>query len=270
MRTLTRGEKALLTVLLVFLLRYPMAWMLNWLIPGTWGNAAVYVRVILREAVTYLLPGIAVVKGHKKEPCKGKWYAPVVVLIAGIMTQYVLSALTDAWTERTGFSASGVMPLPETGAEWLLAVLALVLLPAAAEEVFFRGLLQGTLQQEHATMTALVVSTAAFALMHGSPAGLPAHLSCGFLLGVLYAGTEKLPLCILFHAAYNGAAVAWSYFPVQFSLLWVILCTAALLLLAGNLLRNAKQGEGLTRAEWALAGLLLTMEVLPYFFYSSP
>lgn len=267
MSTRTKGEKALLTVLLVFLLRYPVAWALNGLIPDAWGSTAVCVRVILRETITYLLPGMAVVRKRRKVPSKAGWYHVPATLAAGVMAQYTLSALTEAWTGWTELSSFGVMPMPATTAEWIPAVLALVLLPAAAEEAFFRGLLQGTLQEDHSPLPALLLSTVSFALMHGSPAGLPAHLGCGFLLGVLCAGTGSLPLCMLFHAAYNGAAVVWSYFPMEMSLSWVILCAGTLLLSAGYLLRTAKkQGHGLTRTEGALAGLLLTMEVLPYFF----
>ncbi|MDO4837554.1 MAG: CPBP family intramembrane metalloprotease [Clostridia bacterium] len=267
MRTLTKGEKALLAALLVFLLRYPVACTLNELIPDTWGSVAVYVRVILRETVTYLLPGMAVFKRHKQVSCKTQWYHIPAALAAGVMAQYALSALTEVWTGYAGLSSAGVMPMPTTTAEWVPAVLALVLIPAIAEEVFFRGLLQGTLQEEHSPVTALLLSTASFALMHGSPAGLPAHLGCGLLLGVLYAGCGSLPLCMLFHGAYNGAAVVWSCFPVATSLPWVILCAGVLLLSAGYLLRSAaKKGGRLTRAEWALAGLLLVLEVLPYFF----
>ena len=267
MRTRTRGEKALLAAMLVFLLRYPVAWALNGLIPDAWGSTAVYGRVILREMLLYLLPGMAVVTRRKQVSHKPRWYHVPAVLAAGVMTQYLLSVLTETWTSWTGFSSSGVMPMPGTSAEWMLAALALVLIPAMAEEAFFRGLLQGTLQEEHSPVTALLLSTASFALMHASPAGLPAHLGCGLLLGVLYAGIGSLPLCILFHAAYNGAAVVWSDSPVQMLWPWVILCAGALLLSAGYLLRNAtKKGGRLTRAEWALTGLLLMMEALPYFF----
>ncbi len=267
MSTRTKGEKALLAAMLVFLLRYPVAWILNGLTPDARGSTAVYVRVILRELLVYLLPGMAVVTRRKQVSHKPRWYHVPAALAAGVMAQYLLSALTEAWTGWTGFSSSGVMPMPGTAVEWMLAVLALVLIPALAEETFFRGLLQGTLQEEHSPVTALLLSTASFALMHGSPAGLPAHLGCGLLLSVLYAGIGSLPLCVLFHAAYNGAAVAWSYAPVQMSWPWGILCAGALLLSAGYLLHNAtKKGRRLTRAEWALAGLLLTMEVLPYFF----
>ena len=267
MSTRTKGEKALLAAMLFFLLRYPVAWILNGLIPDTWGSTAVYVRVILREMLIYLLPGMAVVTRRKQASHRPRWYQVPAVLAAGVMTQYLLSALTETWTSWTGFSSSGVMPMPSTAVEWMLAVLALVLIPAMAEEAFFRGLLQGTLQEDHSPVTALLLSTASFALMHASPAGLPAHLGCGLLLGVLYAGIGSLPLCILFHAAYNGAAVVWSDSPAQMSWPWVILCAGALLLSAGYLLRNeTKQGGRLTRAEWALAGLLLMMEVLPYFF----
>lgn len=268
MSTRTKGEKALLAAILVFLLRYPVAMVLNGLIPDAWGSTAVYARVIFRETVTYLLPGMAVVRRRRKVSCNvARWYDVPAVLAAGIMAQYLLSALTEAWTGWTGLSSSGAMPMPNTAAEWVLAVLALVLLPAAAEEAFFRGLLQGALQEEHPPVTALLLSGASFALMHASPAGLPAHLGCGLLLGVLYAGTGSLPLCVLFHAAYNGAAVAWSCFPMEPSLLWVILCAGALLFSAGYLLCTAGKRDGrLTRTEWALAGLLLTMEALPYFF----
>lgn len=268
MSTRTKGEKALLAAILVFLLRYPVALVLNGLIPDAWGSTAVYARVIFRETVTYLLPGMAVVRRRRKISCNiAGWYVVPAVLAAGVMAQYLLSALTEAWTGWTGLSSSGAMPMPNTAAEWVLAVPALVLLPAAAEETFFRGLLQGALQEEHSPMTALLLSTASFALMHASPAGLPAHLGCSLLLGALYAGTGSLALCVLFHAAYNGAAVAWSCFPVGTSLLWVILYAVALLFSVGYLLCTAgKRGGRLTRTEWALAGLLLAMEGLPYFF----
>jgi membrane protease YdiL (CAAX protease family) len=264
-RRLTPSGKILLTALAVFLARYPVAWLLAALIPESLGTSGSYMQVILREMLTYLLPAILWMR-HGHEPRKStRWLLAVMVLLIGLAAQYVFSALNESWMTRTGFQSS-TMPLPQSLTEGILGVLAMVIVPAVAEECFFRGALQGTLQREHHAVSALIAASCAFAFMHGSLAGLPAHLGFGLLLGICYAGTESLTLCMLLHGVYNAAAVWWSYTPVTASVRFLIPCAAALLIFAICLMRNIRRGGRKWPAgEILLMGILLACELVPYF-----
>lgn len=80
----------------------------------------------------------------------------------------------------------------------------LVLLAPAFEELLFRGFLLSALHRAFGALAALVVSGAAFGLIHLQPAGLPTLTVLGLVLGLARLRTGSLLPPILMHAAWNG------------------------------------------------------------------
>jgi membrane protease YdiL (CAAX protease family) len=84
----------------------------------------------------------------------------------------------------------------------LTAVLACLLGPVA-EELFFRGVVFSTLRRRSSRTVAMLVSAAAFALMHGNPVGFPSILLLGCLLANLYERTGSLASSLSVHILHN-------------------------------------------------------------------
>jgi len=84
----------------------------------------------------------------------------------------------------------------------LTAVLACLVGPVA-EELFFRGVVFSVLRRRTSRAVAMLVSGAAFALMHGNPVGFPSILLLGCLLAYLYERTGSLASSLSVHILHN-------------------------------------------------------------------
>ena len=89
-----------------------------------------------------------------------------------------------------------------------LYFLAVAIVPAVAEEFAFRGIIMGTLRP-YSEGLALVVSSAAFALMHGNFVQIPFTFCCGLVFGLLVIKTNSLLPAIIVHFLNNGLSVAF-------------------------------------------------------------
>jgi membrane protease YdiL (CAAX protease family) len=110
-------------------------------------------------------------------------------LIAAVLGMLALGQALDSLAMLTGFGRQGSMPMIRQalsgvrGAELFGAVVVLGVMAAAAEEIFFRGYMQTRLRAAWRPATAVVVTSAAFALLHMEWI----HASMAFVLG-LYLG----------------------------------------------------------------------------------
>lgn len=248
----------LLTVAAVLLLRVPVAQALALLLPAQGAGAMDYMVMLLREGLLFLLPALALRPWRYQARARLRpWALYPAAVAAGVAAQWVLAVAGEAWLRLTGASAAQVA-LPQTPLEWALAVAALVVLPAVAEELFFRGCVQRALAGRMHPLAAWAASSALFALMHGSLAGLPAHLGIGLLLGACLLGGGRLGACMALHGAYNAAALWWSIFPAEPA--WPITagCAALLAVFLWRMLRRPGAARGhLQRGDAALLALLM-------------
>lgn len=117
-----------------------------------------------------------------------------------------------------GFAAdliSRILPLPKE-LERLLgdlagqpaqAVLALMVVAPLTEELLFRGLIQRGLDRRYGFMTALLVTSALFAILHVSPVQAVPAFAAGLYLGWLYRSTGTLWWPMAAHALFNGTSL---------------------------------------------------------------
>jgi membrane protease YdiL (CAAX protease family) len=85
-----------------------------------------------------------------------------------------------------------------------------VILAPLAEELMFRVVLQGWLEQHLPAWAAIGISATAFAAVHTSP-GRPDSiplLPLALILGLVYNRRHSLPAVVLLHALFNGAMLA--------------------------------------------------------------
>lgn len=100
-----------------------------------------------------------------------------------------------------------------TFGDLLVNLFIMALLPAIAEELFFRGSLQKTLlRMSGKPWLAIVISSAVFGLLHGTFFKLLPIFTLGLLLGTVYHITRNLWYTITIHFLNNAFAVVSVYY----------------------------------------------------------
>ena len=121
-------------------------------------------------------------------------------------------ARARATTDNTQTLLGSFLNMESFGA-FLYNVFLLAILPAVAEEFFFRGIVQELLiRHTRRTHLSIWITALAFALMHGQIFALIPLLVLGALLGYLKQWTGSLWASILAHFVNNGLIVVVMYF----------------------------------------------------------
>lgn len=238
-----KTRNALLVTLGVMLLRLPVGWGIQLLLPNPEGDPAIfYAALILQEMLLWGLPALVMLPWHSRRlVVRGRSTALCVAAVfLGFIAQAALMALTPRWVALTGAKQANIL-LPQNEIQWVLAVLALVVIPAIAEEVFFRGGLLTGLCDSMSALNATLLTTVIFALMHGSLAGFPAHLGVSLLCSLAMMSHGRLRVPVVLHMCYNGAALLLRNAPADLMPalpLGMILAAAALWMLSQILWRG--------------------------------
>ena len=259
-----RAGRAMLLTLALMALRVPVGLALD-LVPVA-DPAIFYARLCLQEALLWGLPALLLRPFRMSgQPVRRRCLGPcVAALLLGAAAQLALSPVTVLWTDWTGAPLSA-LSLPENEAQWLLAVLALCVAPALCEEAFFRGGVLTGLTDAASRGTALALSTLLFALMHGSLAGLPAHLAISLLAGLCMLRWEMLQVCMLLHLGYNAMALLPPALPVSLgvSAPLGLLLAAAGLWMAGGIPWQGRHGR-MGLPEGLMCALAIVCAALAY------
>ena len=130
----------------------------------------------------------------------------VVGLTFSLLGNYAVSLLSDTFSlfglQNQGGESVGSGAPPSIPVYYLTVAL----LPALAEEFAFRGVVLGSLRR-HSDALALLVSSAAFALMHGNFVQMPFTFCCGLVFGFITVKTNSLLPAILVHFLNNALSV---------------------------------------------------------------
>lgn len=86
------------------------------------------------------------------------------------------------------------------------AFLKVCVIAPVVEEALMRGFLLDGLRGGYGTAAALLVSAAAFALLHFNAVQTLSALVCGLVLGLLYLHTGSILCCVLAHFGYNAVS----------------------------------------------------------------
>ncbi len=129
---------------------------------------------------------------------------------------YVNSAIASLFT-GIGLNVSNIsVPLNNVWHLLLFSIL-LGILPAIAEELFFRGLIIGSLKNVKSHF-AVLVSALCFALYHSSVTQLVYQFVYGVALGYLFVLSKSIIPCIFAHFINNFAVLCFEYFKVNINL----------------------------------------------------
>ncbi len=165
---------------------------------------------------------------------------PLLVLLALILV--LGTALLSMSLERVGLVAPTEDRYSGLGAPSALLLLVLAILPAALEELVFRGVILSSFEP-CGTAPAILGSALLFAFAHMSLEKLPIYLFAGVILAFAVYASRSLFAGILLHAVYNiatlvmgeylsGIAAHLESFSLLFILLLFLLWILALLALS--------------------------------------
>lgn len=171
------------------------------------------------QVLFFLLPGLWLMRRHGAVDClsrDGLARKTAIVVLATLALAIFLNTLLPYWEK--------IFPLPATlkkmyeemlsrGRPYGLAydILTLALIPALAEEVFFRGFLLTALAQRAKPGVAVVIAAAVFSAYHVNPWYLPFYFILGVWLGLVYLRSGNLGLAVLAHCVNNATSVVLSY-----------------------------------------------------------
>ncbi|MEZ6013966.1 MAG: type II CAAX endopeptidase family protein [Planctomycetota bacterium] len=104
-----------------------------------------------------------------------------------------------------------VMIAGAKGLERLFVPLFAVILIPLMEELLFRGFMQGALEARLGVAPALVLTSLAFAALHGASALIPIF-GLSLILGLVMLRTRRLVACWFVHALHNGLTTGLLFF----------------------------------------------------------
>ncbi len=171
--------------------------------------------VLAAEVAAYLLPMLALRfvpdNGGKRARFRFKAYRRQTILLVlwmSAMTALVAAAANyGASLLLHGTAFSGDMSVAQYGVNGLWpTLLAVVVLPAIVEELFFRGVLFSALER-CGTWPALLLSALAFAMIHGDLSNFAGPLVAGLLYGYLTYVLDSVWPAIFAHMVNNGLAL---------------------------------------------------------------
>lgn len=260
---MTRLRKVLLILLALALLRLPLNWLKELLLPEP--DAAPMLNhavTMLQALLLFAMPGWLLRSEQMRIPQapaypSGWGFWP---LMLAILARLTVAPLNQWWAALLDAPFSA-MPIPDSWLGVAVGIAAVAFVPVVSEELFFRGALLGNLLESGSRRQAVLLTTVMFALMHGNPAGLPGHLIIGLTLSALAVNTGRLAEPITAHMIYNVLAL------LRFEAAGIVPWVSGALLL-GAVCRLLKGGSRRTRQlrlpmpEWLLsAAILLVMSV---------
>ena len=259
---MTRTRKVLLMLLALALLKRPVDALLANLLPD-----AVLVNAVAGAMVSLLLLGIPAWHlrpwtSPRLVQRKSLWEGMGLSVLMAVLVRFGTVPLDAAWQGFLGI-APEALPAPESLPAAMLYVLTLAVIPSIIEEMYFRGALLTGLLDGSRRVTAVLLTTPAFALMHGNAANLPSLLAASLMLTLLMLHTGRIGAPAAAHLVYNLLA----FVPVRLPLWGSGLACAAMIVLAVRMIfRWPKIAHPpMKRADGLIAGAALAVLAMLYF-----
>ena len=183
-------------------------------------------------------------------------------VLAAVLCRFSFGVLDASWQRMLGVVPE-MANAPEGLSAALWSVLALAVIPAVMEEAFFRGALLTGLLDGSRRITAILLTTLAFAMMHGNAANLPSLLGVSLVLTLLMLHSGCIAVPIAAHLVYNVLA----FVPARLPLWGSVLAGAALIVMVGRMIISQPKMACLPM-KWLdrlIAGAALAVLALQYF-----
>lgn len=163
----------------------------------------------------------------------GAKYLPIALILACGMflgLGYLNEAIARIFI-GFGLNVSGISVPLKTPLHFIYFSVTLALLPAIAEELFFRGIILNSLSGAK-KVYAILISALCFALYHCSVAQLAYQFIYGVALGFLFVTAKSVFPCIVAHFINNFTVLCLEYYKVQVDLFSLTLIAIGVLCLA--------------------------------------
>ena len=184
----------------------------------------------------------------------------ILIAVIGVFGINPIISQMDNFLTYIGYDLTTAMPLPLDNFGWfVLNIILLAGVPAVVEELIFRGVILNGYKKLGA-VPAILISSALFALIHGSAQQLLFPFLFGLILGFVALKTGSVVSSIVVHFLNNALVVLFNYvgFNYAFNLpIWAeILISLAMLALTfvivwvlGNLLKNVDKKKDLSEED---------------------
>lgn len=193
---------------------------LYWLLTAVWAidpngfvaaaQVLMYIGAMLLPVAVYILSHPDTLDSFRLNPVSpGRALTSVAAAGVGFLAANFLTMIWMLFLESIGGDVMSTASDILSG-NMMLDMLLIAILPGVCEELLFRGLIMGAYER-WGTWKAIWISALMFAGMHGSLAGIPAHLMLGVALGYVAASTGSLYAPMMMHTAYNAVTVLASY-----------------------------------------------------------
>lgn len=153
----------------------------------------------------------------------GVKYLPIALLLSIGMflgLGYVNDAIANIFV-GWGLNVSSIKIPLDTVGQYIIFTIVLAVLPAIAEELFFRGIILNSLSGAK-QVYAVLISALCFALYHGSVAQLVYQFIYGVALGFLFVTAKSIVPCMVAHFVNNFAVISLNFFKVSVNLYHVL------------------------------------------------
>lgn len=125
--------------------------------------------------------------------------------LGGAMLCNLANAIISAVFSIFGSAPQGSgLEMSYSLSSFFLNIITIAVIPALFEEFAFRGIMMGLLRKRFSASASIIISAAAFGLMHGNFSQMPFAFLMGLILGYLYAATGSLWVPMLVHFLNNA------------------------------------------------------------------
>jgi membrane protease YdiL (CAAX protease family) len=144
-----------------------------------------------------------------------------VAIVLAIIAIFLFTPLMEAIEYgfmQLGYSPDDSLPMEEkmrtSGKYFLLGLVVFALLPAIAEEIVFRGVIQASIQSKYNGFVAVTISTVLFVFMHGALQQTVYQLVMGIMLGYIACVGGSILYSIILHFLNNAFVLLFGCFEI--------------------------------------------------------
>jgi hypothetical protein len=134
----------------------------------------------------------------------------LLVLGMAVFGYAIVAFINLVWysiLSRIGTPVQPAFPPIKTSKQYIIAILAMAVIPAVVEEFLFRGvILRG--YERFGALTAVVVSGVLFGLLHLNLVNLPAIIFLGIMIGYVVVRTDSIFSGMLYHFIQNFLSIS--------------------------------------------------------------
>ena len=186
--------------------------------------------MIINQFITFLLPSLIFLLWiHKRKSIQFlhlNTFPKVNLLIFGCLLMIAAYPLTNlilklnqllpltqdlSNLENQANNTAAIFLIMNTPSEFLMSVFTIAVVPAIAEEIFFRGILQNYLSKQN-VVKGIFLTAFVFAAIHMQWASFLPRFFLGIVLGYLFYWSKSLWLPILAHFVFNVMQIIPAYY----------------------------------------------------------